>query len=182
VNRPTLNPLLLKLLPTASLFLVAGVAQAQVPNVTKFRLTVGYGFGNKFDDKNGDSVSLQGPVIGVEVPIVSSFKFDTSVSASWFAGGRLRKGSDPDADVWRFAALARTPIPGTPLFAKGGIGYAFQSGRGQVGDEKGATFQIGVVIPLTSGYTQRVVPTVDAYYVAGKGGRGGFVVGATFSF
>jgi hypothetical protein len=158
------------------------MSMAQVPNVTKFRLTAGYGWSGNFDDKNGKSVTVQGPVLGLEYPLVSAFRFDSALGVSWFGGGRLRSGGDADADVWRFMALARTEVPGTGIFAKGGLGYSLLKGRGNVGDDKGAILQLGVEIPIAKGYAQRVVPQIDIYYVAGKSGLSGFVVGLTGSF
>ena len=166
----------------SSMLLVSAAAMAQVPNVTKFRLTAGYGWSGNFDDKNGKSVSVNGPVLGLEYPLVSAFRFDSALGVSYFGGGRLRSGSDADADIWRFTALARAEIPGAGVFAKGGIGYSILKGRGNVGDDNGAILQLGVEIPLAKGYAQRVAPQIDLYYVAGKSGLSGFVIGLTGSF
>jgi len=93
----------------------------------------GYTFSGSFPGKSGGSGTLQGPEVGVDVPIglplpisgVGGLQFNFSPSLFAATGGW--SGSDFQGNVYRLLATARLSIPGSPLYVRVGAGFAYAS-------------------------------------------------------
>jgi hypothetical protein len=93
----------------------------------------GYTFSGSFTGMSGNSGSLQGPEVGLDVPIglplpisgLGGLQFNFSPSLFAATGGW--SGTDFQGNVYRLLASARLSIPGSPLYVRLGAGYAYAS-------------------------------------------------------
>ena len=173
--------------------LAATMATAQVPPANEtppaappkkaykplgFDVHIGYGFSPSFN-ANGGSHHLNGPEIGVAIPIGTFLNQGVALEPSVFGGGRIAHGSDDDSDVYRLTLFLRH------AFARGvqvraGLGYAVSTrARGRTFDGQGGIVgDVGVEIPFSLKLIGSVDPYLDVHGLLGSERRlGGFFVG-----
>ena len=161
-------------------------AIAQLPGITpnpfKLRVSAGYGFSPEFRNRSNQNVRLEGPYLGIELPVTALLGFDVALGASAFFGGRMKSGPDADAEVYRFVATARKAF-GSGTYIKGGIGFAHSSPRGNsnLDGASGTVLNFGIGTPLASGMLRRVTPNLELNIFASNHAqlRGAFI-GLTF--
>src|ERR1019366_7727284 len=103
----------------------------------------GYTFSGSFTGRSGNSGSLQGPEVGLDVPIglplpisgLGGLQFNFSPSLFAATGGW--SGTDFQGNVYRLLASARLSIPGSPLYVRLGAGYAYASASPEIGRAAG---------------------------------------------
>jgi hypothetical protein len=162
---------------------VSAAASAQVGGVSGIRVKAGYGWSGNITDSGGARRKLQGPEVGVEIPVQRLPLVEFAIGVDVLLGGQLSRGSDLDGNVYRFLGIARAHIPGTNMSAWLGAGWATaQSRGGQFGAFNGAITQIGLAIPLGA-IIPTMVPTLEvAATMGGKSGLNGVSVGLSFRF
>lgn len=165
------------LLPFA-LVSAAALASAQSDPIG-VRVHIGYGFSSSFDKSSGGSARLEGPEIGVALPLGTFLGQELLIEPSYFGGGRFRKGGDDDADVYRLTAfLHRTFSRG--IGGRIGVGYSGSS-RARGGGFDGTSdviFDFGVEIPFTYKKLTGIQPYVDIHAVfSGEERLSGFFLG-----
>ena len=136
---------------------------------TKLRIHVAYGFTSSFRKDGGGSARMEGPELGVAIPIGTFLKDDLLLEPSFFGGGRLRKGGDDDADVYRLTLFAhRTFARGVGVRA--GLGYAVstQARGGNFDGESSIIFDLGGEIPFSQKLLKGFSPYVDVHAIFGK--------------
>lgn len=90
----------------------------------------GYTFSSSFKSKLGNSGSLQGPEVAVDIPVglplpiqgLGGLQFLVSPSLFTAQGGW--SPSDFQGTVFRLVGCARASLPGSPLYVRVGAGYA----------------------------------------------------------
>ena len=122
---------------------------------------------------------MEGPEIAVGIPVGAAFGSDLLLEPSFYGGGRLRKGGDDDADIYRLTLLAhRTLARG--IGVRAGVGYASASrsrGRGFNGTS-GAIFDVGAEFPFHLKPAGSVSTFVDVHGMFGTESElNGFFVG-----
>ncbi len=164
--------------------LAASMAMAQVPtpsispDVAKTRIRIGYGISPDFDLRAGGQGHLEGPEIGLDLPILNFEGIGVCLSPSIFMGGRLRHGSDTDGNIYRFMATANHTLGGN-IGGKVGVGLAHSEPRNREFDSKnGVIGQVGLSTSLTSGFLSHLTPRVELnYYFSNSNQLRGFFLG-----
>lgn len=134
----------------------------QSPNPLKVRVHLGYGISGEFRNRNNDLIRLEGPVVGLELPLSSMAQTDIALNASFFGGGRIRSGNDSDADVYRFVVTARRPLTSS-MYGKVGLGFAHSSPRSRqnFGGASGSVAVFGLGGPIGGGFLRRFTPNFE---------------------
>lgn len=170
---------MIRALAPLALLAVASTTWAQASGPTGIRVHLGYGFSPSFDNAGGDSATLQGPEIGVAIPIGNFLGQELLLEPSFFGGGRLRSGDDSDSDVYRITAFLHRD------FARGiggrlGVGYSSSSrARGGGFDgTSGLVVDLGVEVPFQLRQLKGIQPYLDVHGVfSGEERLSGFFVG-----
>ena len=154
---------LLSLLSTAPAF-----AQSTREEIG-LRIHVAYGFTPSFRKDGGGSARMEGPEIGVAVPVGTFLKNDLLLEPSFFGGGRLRKGGDDDSDVYRLTVFAHRTLP-RGVGVRAGIGYAVSTRArgGNFDGESSVIFDLGGEIPFSQKLLKGFSPYVDVHAIFGK--------------
>jgi len=143
---------------------IAGSAFAQStsePLGIKVRLS--YGFSSKFH-AGGKSRTIEGPEIGVALPVGTAFGQTLLLEPSFFGGGRIKKGSDDDADIYRLTLFAHHTFS-QGLGVRAGVGYASASRArsGQFDGTSGLIFDFGTELPFSVKKFSKVATYVDLH-------------------
>ena len=142
------------------------------------RVRVAYGFSPKFRTNDGRD-SLQGPEIGIAIPVGRFPGGDLLLEPSFFGGGRLFHGSDNDGDVYRLTLFAHRTF-GRGIGVRAGAGFGLGA-RGRSNNFDGTSdliFDLGVEIPFRLELLKSVQPYVDVHNVfSGEKQLEGFFVG-----
>ena len=149
------------------LLTVAASASAQSTyKPVGLQVHVGFGFSPSFQ-ADGKSHTLNGPEIGVAIPVGTFAGNGILLEPSFFGGGRLYHGTDFDSDVYRLTLFAhRTFAQG--VGARIGIGYS-SSARARGHDTNGQNdviFDLGVELPLRVQLLRTVAPYIDIHGIA----------------
>jgi len=142
------------------------------------RVRVAYGFTPSFR-ANGSDRRMEGPEIAIGVPVGTAFGSELLLEPSFYGAGRLRKGGDDDADMYRVTLLARR------TFAKGigvraGIGYASaaRSRARTFNGTSGAIFDVGADFPFHTNQLRSLSTFIDVHAIFGTEQElSGFFVG-----
>lgn len=163
---------------------VGATAFAQLPGISptplKLRVSLGYGVSGEFRNRLGNTVHLEGPYLGLELPLTALFGTDVALGASVFGGGRSRSGNDSDADVYRFVVTARRQFGGG-MFAKAGVGFAHSAPRGDFfASASGTVYTVGIGMPISGGFLRRVTPNLELNFFGSNHAQlGGLFFGIT---
>lgn len=142
------------------------------------RVRIAYGFSSKFR-AGGESRSIQGPEIGLALPVGTAFGQDLLLEPSYFGGGRLRHGSDDDADIYRLTLFAhRTLAKGLGVRAGIGYGSAARARSGQFDGTNGLIFDLGTEVPFRLKQLNSIATYVDVHGIlSSEKELSGFFVG-----
>lgn len=132
-----------------------------------FDFHLGYGFSPSFD-ANGSSHHLDGPEVGLAIPLGTFLNQGLAIEPSYFGGGRLAHGRDDDSDIYRVTLFLRHRFASN-LRARLGVGYAVASrARGRTfGGESGVVGDLGFEIPFRFDLIRAVDPYVDVHGIVG---------------
>lgn len=170
---------------TPRLLSLALLTAASTPawSQTGVRLRVGYGSSGDYRLRSGGVARVEGPEIALVFPLTSANGFSLALEPSIFGGGRLRRGGDADADVYRFLLTGRKTLGASRAYATFGVGFAHSSLRGGAASgASGVVGQVGAGLPI-SGFLARFRPTVEVnYFLADNGQLRGLFLGLTGGF
>lgn len=142
-----------------------------VPGLTGSNWKLGYYFGSSFAGTGETgTVRLQGPEIGVEIPILNlpTGLLSVSLNPSVVFGGGFSHGGDNDGQLYRVLGRAKTGIPMTGLYAFAGLGIEWGAQRGTTtfNTNSGLVKVIGLGkgIPLTGNLGKQSTFEVAYYF------------------
>ncbi|HLK15033.1 MAG TPA: hypothetical protein VKT78_09520 [Fimbriimonadaceae bacterium] len=136
------------------LFILPCVAGAQALSGATIR--AGYTVSSSFTDRNGFSGSLEGPEVGLDLPIglplpvsgLGGLQF--ALSPSFMSGTGGFSGSPERGNVYRLIGTARLAPPGSPVYIRFGTGYAYAADtQSQFTSQSAYEAQFGVGMSLT---------------------------------
>lgn len=167
------------LLPLALLAAAASAPAQGKAHPVGVRVHLGYGFSSSFDKDGGGSGRIEGPEIGVALPVGTFLGQELLIEPSFFGGGRLRRGGDDDADIYRLTAfLHRTFARG--IGGRAGVGFS-SSSRARGGGFNGTSdvvFDFGIEVPFVFKKLQGIDPYIDVHAVFSPDERlSGFFLG-----
>ncbi len=127
------------------------------------RVRLAYGFSSSFN-AGGKSRNIQGPEIGVALPIGTAFGQSLLLEPSFFGGGRIKHGSDDDADIYRLTLFAHHTFS-QGLGFRAGIGYASASRArsAQFDGTSGLIFDFGTELPFSVKKFSKIATYVDVH-------------------
>ncbi len=119
--------------------MLAGAASAQIirggPLGAKdvpFHIHVGYGRTNTFQNNAAQSVHLEGPEIGVDIPLQRPVNNGPIIMLmpSVLLGGQISSGGDADGYVYRLQVGVNGPIGAQGFYTRFAVGYSLAQARG----------------------------------------------------
>ena len=95
------------------------------------RVRIGYGVSGNFTLADTSTGRLEGPEIGLDIPITLGMTpMKVYASPSILLGGRMSNGSDTDGEVYRLLLTTRASAPGVGFYTFAGAGISFSKARG----------------------------------------------------
>lgn len=159
--------------------LVAAAAHGQsTSNSTGIHVHVGYGFSPDFDSSNGRR-NLQGPEIGLALPLGSFAGQTVVLEPSFFGGGRFGHGQDNDSDVYRVTLFLRHQFQRGVTF-RAGVGYSSstQARGGNFDGTSDVIFDFGAEIPISYHRFYSYRPYLDVHGIGSPQAKlSGFFLG-----
>lgn len=130
----------------AACALLAGSASAQIirqgglgAKDFPFHIHVGYGKTGTFQNNLAQNVHLEGPEIGIDIPLQRPVNGGPVVMLmpSVLLGGQLSSGGDADGYVYRLQVGVNGPVGAKGFYTRFAVGYSIaQSRGGQFAEEK----------------------------------------------
>lgn len=137
------------------LLLVVAPAICRAQSLLGIGVRAGYTVSGSFTGKSGGSGALQGPEVGLDVPIglplpisgLGGLQFNFSPSLFAATGGW--SGADFQGNVYRLLATARLSIPASPIYVRVGAGYAYASAsHGDFSSQSAYETQLGLGVGI----------------------------------
>ena len=152
----------------------------------KYRIFVGGGQTDSFTNNAAQSVRLQGPEIGIDLPLQRPVSGGPILmfTPSVLLGGQLSSGGDADGYVYRALIGMFTPLGAKGFYTRFCIGWSFAQSRGhQFGDESGFAPKYTLGYGLSMGDRAPVTATLElSYHNASESVLSGFSFGTTIRF
>ena len=144
---------------------IASTTACHAQSLLGIGVRAGYTISGDFTGKSGTSGSLQGPELGLDVPIglplpisgLGGVQF--SLSPSLFASGGGGSGADFRGNVYRLLANARLALPASPIYVRAGAGYSYASSAdGEFNSQAAFESQLGLGVGIINN-----LPAVKIY-------------------
>lgn len=183
MKQPTLAILLAALAATpASAQVIGG---RQVAKAFPFRVHVGYGRTESFRNAASERVRLEGPEIGLEIPLSRPLPGSPVIMLmpSVLLGGQLTHGGDTDGYVYRAQIGVNAPIGAQGFYTRFAIGYSAAQARNDEFDDQSSISQ-----RYTVGYGLNTFGAADkaslevSYHTGSGGALRGWTFGANIRF
>lgn len=153
----------------------------QVP----FHIHVGYGRTNTFTNNSAQEVHLEGPEIGIDIPLQRPLGNGPIIMLmpSVLLGGQLAHGGDTDGYVYRLQVGVNGPIGAQGFYTRFAVGYSVAQARGGQFDEEKSFSQ-----RYTLGYGLNALGLADkasvevSYHNGSRAVLKGWTVGANIKF
>jgi hypothetical protein len=149
----------------------------------------GYTVSSSFTGKSGLSGSLQGPEVGVDIPIglplpingLGGLQFN--ISPSFFSATGGWGGSPVQGNVYRFVGTARFSPPGSPVYFRIGAGFAYAAAtQSDFTSQSAYETQIGVGLGILNNLPALKITADVTYHQSSLAQVRGWTLGLSVRF
>lgn len=161
------------------------IGAGQMAKALPFRVTLGYGRTESFRNNASQRVHLEGPEIGLEIPLARPAPGAPIIMLmpSVLLGGQLRHGGDTDGYVYRAQVGVNAPLGANGFYTRFALGYsASQARNNEFENQSGFTQRYTVGYGLnTYGAADRASLEVS-YHSGSDGALRGWTFGVNIRF
>ncbi|MCB8933471.1 MAG: hypothetical protein M9921_00845 [Fimbriimonadaceae bacterium] len=157
----------------------------QMAKALPFRVTLGYGRTETFRNNASQRVHLEGPEIGLEIPLARPAPGAPVIMLmpSVLLGGQLTHGGDTDGYVYRGQIGVNAPIGAKGFYTRFAIGYsASQARNNEFEDQSGFTQRYTVGYGLNTYGAADKASLEVSYHTGSDGALRGWTFGANIRF